>query len=300
MKSTIVTILLVLAQQAATSPVETAPRHKHLYNLVKSPAGDQTLQLLVENYTGEVHTVQLDASSSKIVNQVYKNPSEIQTRDVIVWQSPQQRDVCAFFRECTGYLTNAAANAAVKTWVTTADTCGWMRDGITNYFTNNNYEQAKNLLTGSIASLAWVAPSAAIQCKFDAAVDVQLLSYAMLTFSDSLPDYLNMRFDAWTNQNDACGVSQPATVARDTGSQMYEFCRLLKEQAAGNLENRYVHEDVKDSSSSTPNGNIVIGKFFIDGTEFSTSAVCRDYGIVWKRDLLAAVQRGAERARPVM
>lgn len=58
---------------------------------------------------------------------------------------------------------------------------------------------------------------------------------------------------------------------------------------SGDMSTNDYHFDSSD-------GTQLFSKFNIGSVEFDTFAMCRDYGIVWRRDFDAALLRGKQRA----
>lgn len=73
----------------------------------------------------------------------------------------------------------------------------------------------------------------------------------------------------------------------------------VKYQAMADVTTRYLLGDMStpDLYFDGSDGRQIISSFNIAGVEFSTVAVCKDYGIWWRRDLNAAVVRGKQRQR---
>lgn len=97
---------------------------------------------------------------------------------------------------------------------------------------------------------------------------------------------------------DACGKHQSAVMAEQVGSPMYEFCLAIKNEAMAEGTTRF---DVSDASSNNPafvsiDGLQELSKFNIGSVEFDALAVCKDYGISWRRNLAFAPQRGKQRS----
>lgn len=85
--------------------------------------------------------------------------------------------------------------------------------------------------------------------------------------------------------NDACGETQPPTYAGNAASAMYTFCLALKDKNMAEVATRFNANDAANADSTTGVGVEGLAKFFIDTQEFTTTEVCRDYGITWRRDM---------------
>ncbi|KAI0436413.1 hypothetical protein F4803DRAFT_231208 [Xylaria telfairii] len=261
-------LLLTLAKGSVSLSLPTRPHLDTQY--VDLVSGTVVMELLIEGYTGPV-TVLSPNTTEFTPSAIYTYSTDLIHREI------DPRDICVYIKDCANYLKNTAAAQAVKNGVLAAPGyCTSWGNAFLNYFTNNNYEQAKALLTGIVGNLAIAAP-------------VGVIGY-----------YLNARLAATpiptgSGGNDACAVMTPATIATKAQSSMYQFCLDLQARALSDIDARYVDGDVKDGTQYPPNGEQFVAKFFIDKTEFSTADVCSDYGIVWRRDFEAALKRGARR-----
>ncbi|KAI1330227.1 hypothetical protein F5Y16DRAFT_408709 [Xylariaceae sp. FL0255] len=248
-------LLLLLAPATNAAAVGSSQR-ENLHTQYVDDSGKVVMQLLVENYTGSVNTVSQDLTEF-IPTVIFATTTDLIVREI------DPCDICVYLREC------AVKNAVIAT----PSKCTALANSMKNYFTENNYEHAKAILDGSISSLAWAIP----------------LSAATYYFNAQLGQTSN------AGSNDACGDNNPSFIAGTAGSAMLEFCQELQKEALSDVSNRFIKGDAKDGEQYPPNGKTFAAKFYIDDKKFTTSEVCKDYGIVWKRDLNAAVKRGASR-----
>ncbi|KAK3684054.1 hypothetical protein B0T22DRAFT_520501 [Podospora appendiculata] len=266
MKSPSLLALLLLSTQIQAVSIGGKLRAS-VHTQLLGESGELVMELLVENYTGPVSVAKADYTDHRINTVAYNSRT-----DIGVYED-RRRDACSYIRECAGYLRNQAAARAMKTWLASSNGCKVAANGVIDYFTRNNYEQGKAFLTGSVVSIAWAIPVASVTYYFNARLD-------------------NMN----PKGNDGCNQgNNPETIATHAGSQMYEFCLDLQARAVSQVRTRYVIGDTREGKATGPNGETIVGKFFIDDKEFTTTDVCRDYGIIWRRDFLKAVRRGASR-----
>ena len=146
--------------------------------------------------------------------------------------------------------------AAQVTWTG----CGAFGNAVADYFTANNYENAKQVLNGAIVGLSLAVPLGIEQY------------------------FLNAKFDEVTNngRNDVCGQADPVTFTGNAASAVYEFCLAIQAEQQDQATTNYDTIDSSTEDSVTPNGQEGLAKFFVAQQAAVWGHVCDDFGVSWK------------------
>ncbi|OAQ59430.1 hypothetical protein VFPPC_10488 [Pochonia chlamydosporia 170] len=218
------------------------------------PGSEERIQLWLPEHDGPVKTKQLTTAFVPTVHYERR----------IDHSGLYERDICAYITDCAGraYSTAAAWGAVAK--VATVTTCQGVAGAVSDYLTENNYANTKDIIikgvvVGIAVNLASVAPGYWINAKLEA------------TNADT------------NGRNDICGEKDPKTFSGNAASAVYEFCLSIqkeqKEQATANFDTL----DTTDGNGNNRGGFQGRAKLFISEQAATWGDICRnDYGIDWK------------------
>jgi len=94
------------------------------------------------------------------------------------------------------------------------------------------------------------------------------------------------------------GARQPAVIAEQSASGFYQFCISIRDHEITAATTCYTSGDMSTNHPifDESDGLLLIKQFYAGSNNFDIAAVCRDYGIVWRKDFAAALKRGENRS----
>lgn len=260
MLSKVFMAVAALATLAKATVIPTAPAISADYGLYATyvvPEANISLEVHAPGFKGTPSVVTLDLSNW---HEVYSpiQPMRLNSTGL------QERDICAFFADCTQQWYDTATTAAITIANTGANWCQTAYTATLNYWTANNYANTNAVVQGAVVGLIINIVSTPI-------------GNAILNTESGTTQ---------TSGQDQCNVkSDTARTANYFASSTYEFCMAIQEAKSGKANTDYLFGEFSNSNGDTADGDIAITRNFIAAQAGNWGPTCSGLGITWKRAL---------------
>jgi hypothetical protein len=227
------------------------------YSTYVVPDANITLEVHALGFKGTPTEVTLDLSNW---HEIYAPIKPVHLSNA----GPQERDICAFFADCTQQWYDAATTAALFIANTGSSWCQTAYTASLNYWTANNYANTNTAVQGAVIGLIINVVSTPIGAA--------ILNSQSATTQTSGKDQCNVKSDL------------PRT-AEYFASSVYDFCMAIQSAKTGNTATDGLYGEFNDDNGDTADGDIAITRNFVAAQAANWGPTCSGLGIKWKRVL---------------